>query len=213
AVPLVKMTSTFMWTNSEARLRRRSSLPSANRYSMVMFFPSAHPSSRSPCRNASLVIFAESSEVELRNPMRRTFATCCASVVEQSAKNIAARASPMNFLFMSFSSSRSTCQSTLDTHPFSFNHLIRPRQHVGRNRQTDLLRCLEIDDELKLGRLLNGKVGGLGTFEDFIHIGCGPTSQVAEVHPVGHKSAGFHMFRPFAHDRETVFNSELRELS
>ena len=42
------------------------------------------------------------------------------------------------------------------------NHLIRPLQHLGRDRQADLLRGFEIDDELELDRLLDGKVGGLG---------------------------------------------------
>ncbi len=37
---------------------------------------------------------------------------------------------------------------------------IRPHQHVGRDRQADLLRCFQIDDELELDRLLDGKVGG-----------------------------------------------------
>ena len=34
------------------------------------------------------------------------------------------------------------------------NDFIRPRQHVGRNRQADLLRRFQIDDELELRRLL-----------------------------------------------------------
>jgi hypothetical protein len=33
---------------------------------------------------------------------------------------------------------------------FSFNHPIRPRQNVGRNRQADLLSGLEVHDQLKL---------------------------------------------------------------
>ena len=37
----------------------------------------------------------------------------------------------------------------------SFDHFIRSRQHVGRNRQTDLLRGFQIDDELELCRLLD----------------------------------------------------------
>ena len=37
---------------------------------------------------------------------------------------------------------------------FSLDHLIRSRQHVRRNRQADLLGGFQIDDELKLRRLL-----------------------------------------------------------
>jgi hypothetical protein len=49
------------------------------------------------------------------------------------------------------------------------DHLIRPYQHVRWDRQADLLGCFEIDDEFKLGRLLHGKIGGLGAFEDFVY--------------------------------------------
>ena len=53
----------------------------------------------------------------------------------------------------------------------SLNHFIRSRKHVRRNRKTDLLGCFQIYDELKLLRLLNGEIGGLGAFEDLVHIG------------------------------------------
>jgi hypothetical protein len=41
---------------------------------------------------------------------------------------------------------------------WSFDHPIRPRQYIRRNRQTDLFGGFEIDDELELRRLLDGKV-------------------------------------------------------
>ena len=42
----------------------------------------------------------------------------------------------------------------------SFDDLVGSRQDVGRNYQPDLFSRFEIDDELKLGWLLDGKVGG-----------------------------------------------------
>jgi hypothetical protein len=36
-----------------------------------------------------------------------------------------------------------------------FDHLIRTRQHVRRNRQADLLRRLEINHQLELSRLFD----------------------------------------------------------
>jgi hypothetical protein len=36
---------------------------------------------------------------------------------------------------------------------------VRAPQHVGWNSKADLLRCLEIDDQLKLCGLLHGKIG------------------------------------------------------
>ena len=38
------------------------------------------------------------------------------------------------------------------------NHPIRPPQHVGRNRETDLLGRLEVNHKLKFRRLLDRKV-------------------------------------------------------
>jgi hypothetical protein len=37
-----------------------------------------------------------------------------------------------------------------------FDHPIGPRQHVRRNRQADLFGRFQIDDQLKLFRLLDG---------------------------------------------------------
>ena len=37
------------------------------------------------------------------------------------------------------------------------DHLVRPRQHVGWNRQADLLRRVQIDDELKFLPLFKGQ--------------------------------------------------------
>src|SRR5215813_11426752 len=53
------------------------------------------------------------------------------------------------------------------------NYPICPRQHSGRNRETDLLGCLEIDHQLKFRGLLDRQVSGLGTFEDFVNVGGG----------------------------------------
>jgi hypothetical protein len=45
---------------------------------------------------------------------------------------------------------------------------IRPRQHIRRNRHPYLFCRFQIDDELKLGRLFDGNVGGLGAFQDLV---------------------------------------------
>jgi hypothetical protein len=50
---VAKITSTLRRTSSAARAGRRSGCPSAVRNSIAMFWPSNHPRSRSPCRNAS----------------------------------------------------------------------------------------------------------------------------------------------------------------
>ena len=45
---------------------------------------------------------------------------------------------------------------------FSFDHLIRSRQQVGRNRHADLFRRLEINHQLDLHRLFGREISGLG---------------------------------------------------
>jgi hypothetical protein len=42
------------------------------------------------------------------------------------------------------------------------DHLIRSREHIRWNRQTDLLGSFQIDDQLELRRLLDGNVAWLG---------------------------------------------------
>src|SRR5215472_14526005 len=55
---------------------------------------------------------------------------------------------------------------------FSLDHLIRLRQHVRRDRQTDLLGGFEIDHKFKLRRLFDRQISRLGTFENPVSIIC-----------------------------------------
>ena len=45
---------------------------------------------------------------------------------------------------------------------------IRSGEHFRRNRQADLLGSLEIDHQLKLGRLLDRQIGRLGSLQDSV---------------------------------------------
>ena len=49
---------------------------------------------------------------------------------------------------------------------------IRPRHHFWWNRQTDLLRGFQIDDEFELRWLLHRQVGGFGSLQDSVHEIC-----------------------------------------
>jgi hypothetical protein len=51
-------------------------------------------------------------------------------------------------------------------------------------------RGLEIDGELELGRLLDGKIARLPALENFVRVARGATKQVRQVGPVGGKPAG-----------------------
>src|SRR5262249_6614803 len=96
----------------------------------------------------------------------------------------------------------SSLHSTLLTRPsFSLDHLVRSCQYVGRNRQADLLGSFQIDDELEFHRLLNGKIGRLGSLQDSIHVVCDAPVAVCEVRPVGHEPTGFYPFSAAVHRR------------
>src|SRR5438552_8572409 len=68
------------------------------------------------------------------------------------------------------------------------DYLIRPRQHVWGNRETDLLRGFQIDHELKLRRLLYGQFGGLTAFEDLVDISGGTAALFSKVSSIGHQA-------------------------
>jgi hypothetical protein len=115
---------------------------------------------------------AAADELETSTPMRETFAGCCAATGKLSAKSIAQSVRTVIFLVMFFSA-LSTRHLTLDTRPFSLDHFIRSIQHVRRNRQSDLLRRFQIDDELKLRRLLHWDVAWLSALENLVNVDSG----------------------------------------
>ena len=65
-----------------------------------MFFPSTYPSSRSPCRKASMRSGKTEGEV-VRNPIRGTFVGCCASAIapHTAEREERLRKAPAHFRF------------------------------------------------------------------------------------------------------------------
>src|SRR5438445_9722118 len=189
------MMSTLSRTILSESSLMRSTFPSAYRYSMTMLFPSTYPSSCRPCRNASWRAELTEEGVVSRNPIRGTFFGCCASALAPhtvSATTIAK--SPAHFRFwilrrgsghaldfrLSEEESKNRFQKVLFMQflqskienrqsKMSFYDFVCPRQYVGRNRETDLLRGFKIYDQLELGRLLHQEIGGLRTFQNFVH--------------------------------------------
>src|SRR5258707_10762091 len=100
-----------------------------------------------------------------------------------------AKTKDRDFLLHFFSLPRSTRHST--PAPFSFDHFIRPRQHIRWNRQTDLFCGFQIDHKLKLRGLLDWKIRRLGALEDFIHESRQSSLQIYQVRPVRHEAASF----------------------
>jgi hypothetical protein len=81
---------TLRRTSSAASAGRRSGLPSAERHSMIMFFPSTYPSSRRPRRNASMRATLAEGALALRYPIRGTVPACSASPVSDAARTLSA---------------------------------------------------------------------------------------------------------------------------
>src|SRR6266404_867078 len=92
------------------------------------------------------------------------------------------------------------------------NHLIRSRQHIRRDRQTDLFGRFQIDDELELLRLLHCKIGGLGAFQDLIHISGSAPEQIVNTRPVSHETPVFHKFWPGVCRRKPALYRQLYNL-
>src|SRR5687768_11621171 len=96
----------------------------------------------------------------------------------------------------------------------SLDHLVRSRQHIRRYREADLLGGLEIDRQLELRRLFDGKIAWLRAFENLVHVHGGATEQVGEVRSVGHESPSLlHMLPCVINQRQPVSCREVCDLS
>src|SRR5262249_22363045 len=171
--PDTKRISTLSRSSSAASSGGRSDFPSAYRYSMDMFCPSLYPRSLSANRIPSTRADSLAASVFERYPIRETFAGCCASAKEALDSRTAATRQTIIFVFI---------VSAL----LLPNHLVRSRQHVGRNRQADLLGRLQVDDELKPHRLLNRQVARRCASENFIHVSCGTPIHLCAIRPIRH---------------------------
>src|SRR4029450_13539773 len=83
------------------------------------------------------------------------------------------------------------------------------QQERLRARQAERLRGLHIHDQLELGGLLDGKVGGFGALENLVHKDSRLAVQVGNVYPVADQATGFR--EVLAPDRrEPLLGYELR---
>src|SRR6476469_6928890 len=89
------------------------------------------------------------------------------------------------------------------------NHLIRSHQHVRRNCKADLLGGFEIDYQLEFCWLLDGKVGWLCAFQDFVYIGCCPAKVIADVGSVGEEATVLCPTRSKAYRWQLMLRSEV----
>src|SRR5215475_6975264 len=59
---------------------------------------------------------------------------------------------------------------TSDFLPLSLDHFVRPRQHVGWDREANLLGGFEIDDEFEIPRGFNRQFLRLGPFQNAVNV-------------------------------------------
>src|SRR5215831_12417580 len=92
------------------------------------------------------------------------------------------------------------------------NDFIRSRQHIRRDRQADLLRRLEVDDQLELCRLLDWQVRGLCAFQDLVDKNSSAPERVDIVWAIGHKPPSLYAFTLSKHCWQAVLCREFCDL-
>src|SRR5215510_2475172 len=69
--------------------------------------------------------------------------------------------------------------------------LIGPQKDRLWNGEAERLGCIEIDNELKFGRLLHRQISRLGTLQYLVHERGGAPKQVRNIRPIGQEGTGF----------------------
>jgi hypothetical protein len=92
---------------------------------------------------------------------------------------------------------------------YSLHHLIRSREYLRRNHQTNLFRCFKVNDEFKLCRLLHRQISRLGTFQDLVHVNSRAPKEVSVVHSIGHQAALIDKLLLVVNSRQPVSDGKL----
>src|SRR4029453_191111 len=93
------------------------------------------------------------------------------------------------------------------------DHLIRPPQERRRDGQAERLGGLEVDDQLKLRGLLYGQVGGIGAFQDLVHVGGGTPPYLRAVWTIAQQASPLHPESVRIHSWQLCFCCQRDDLS
>src|SRR5262249_11996494 len=98
---------------------------------------------------------------------------------------------------------REQVQQTTYTNAPLFDDLVGTQQERFGNFQSKRLGSCQIDDEIELRRLLDGKIGGLRPAQNFVDILGGSPEQVCVVWSIGHQTAHFDIRPRTVHRRQS----------
>ena len=83
---------------------------------------------------------------------------------------------------------------------------------MQRHFEPKLFRGPEVHHELKLDRLLDGKVGGLGALQDLVHKRSASPEKMEKARPIRHETPGLHTLSDAECCRQAAPSCEVCEL-
>ena len=79
---------------------------------------------------------------------------------------------------------------TLHSEMVLLDYLVRQREKCRGNRQPEGLGSLEVDNEIKFGRLLYRKIGWIGPVQNLVHIKADAPDVCEGIRRIRHESSG-----------------------
>src|SRR5436190_18578370 len=94
----------------------------------------------------------------------------------------------------------------------SLDDLVGEQLKRFRNRETECLGRLKIDNELKLRGLLDRQVGRRGPFEDLIHVGGAAALQISKARSIAHEATEFRKLPGLGDRGQSVLGGKIGDM-